>query len=181
MSKPVLFAVRKHDPCPACGAGVVIRSGKHGPFLGCVNYPGCDYIRPLKNQADGHVVKVLEGHACPHCGADIVLRQGRYGMFIGCSHYPVCDYTEVIDKPEETTINCPQCQDGKLVQRRSRYGKMFHACDRYPSCQFAINFIPVAGVCPFCQFPLLVEKKTAQGIRRFCASKSCGKPIPEEN
>ncbi|WP_210495083.1 DNA topoisomerase family protein [Pantoea ananatis] len=180
MSKTALFTVRKQDPCPACGAELVIRSGKHGPFLGCANYPACDYIRPLGNQADGHVVKVLEGHACPQCGADKVLRQGRFGMFIGCSHYPECDYTETIDKPDETTLDCPQCQQGKLVQRRSRFGKTFHSCDRYPACQFAVNLTPVAGRCPHCEFPLLVEKKTAQGTRLFCASKCCGKAIIEE-
>lgn len=181
MSKSALFTVRKSDPCPACGAELAIRSGKHGAFLGCTNYPGCDYIRPLKNQADGHIVKVLEGHACPQCGADKALRQGRYGMFIGCSHYPECSYSEAIDKPDETLIACPQCQEGKLVQRRSRYGKTFHACNRYPSCQFAVNATPVAGECQHCHFPLLVEKKTAQGVKRFCASKSCGKAAASEN
>ena len=125
MSKSALFTVRKQDPCPACGADLVIRSGKHGAFLGCSNYPACDYIRPLKNQADGHIVKVLEG--------------------------------------------------------RSRYGKTFHACNRYPACQFAVNATPVAGICPHCAFPLLVEKKTAQGVKRFCASKSCGKAAASEN
>lgn len=40
-------------------AELVIRSGKHGPFLGCSHYPECDYIRPLKSSADGHIVKVL--------------------------------------------------------------------------------------------------------------------------
>lgn len=61
MTKSALFSVRKNEPCPQCGAELVIRSGKHGPFLGCSHYPDCDYIRPLKSQADGHVVKVLEG------------------------------------------------------------------------------------------------------------------------
>ena len=180
MSKSALFSVPKHEPCPACGAELVIRSGKHGPFLGCVNFPTCDYIRPLKSQGDGHVVKVLEGHACPQCGADKVLRQGRFGMFVGCSHYPECDYTETIDKPDETAIACPQCQSGKLVQRRSRYGKTFYSCDRYPDCQFVLNAAPVEGVCPHCQFPLLIDKKTAQGMKRFCASKRCGKPIVQD-
>ncbi|WP_337012479.1 DNA topoisomerase family protein [Pantoea sp. AS142] len=181
MSKAALFTVRKQDPCPACGAALVIRSGKHGPFLGCANYPACDYIRPLKGQADGHVVKVLDGHACPECGADKVLRQGRFGMFIGCSLYPECGYTETIDKPDETSLACPQCREGRLIQRRSRYGKTFHSCDRYPACQFVVNLTPVTGICPYCQYPLLVEKKTAQGIKRFCASKGCGKAIAEEN
>jgi putative DNA topoisomerase len=110
----------------------------------------------------------------------MVLRQGRFGMFIGCSRYPECGHTELIDKPDETAIACPQCGQGQLVQRRSRFGKTFHSCDRYPDCQFVINFKPVAGECPECHYPLLIEKKTAQGVKRFCASKQCGKPIPAE-
>ena len=62
MTKSALFSVRKNEPCPQCGAELVIRSGKHDPFLGCSHYPDCDYIRPLKSQADGHIVKVLVGH-----------------------------------------------------------------------------------------------------------------------
>ena len=177
MAKSALFTVHKNEPCPQCGAELVIRSGKHGPFLGCSHYPECDYVRPLKSQADGHIVKILEGQLCPLCGGELALRQGRFGMFIGCSRYPECEHTEQIDKPDETAIACPQCQRGQLVQRRSRYGKTFHSCDRYPDCQFVINFKPVAGVCPHCDYPLLIEKKTAQGLKRFCASKQCGKPV----
>ncbi|AJB83608.1 TPA: topoisomerase DNA-binding C4 zinc finger domain-containing protein [Enterobacter hormaechei] len=177
MAKSALFTVHKNEPCPQCGAELVIRSGKHGPFLGCSHYPECDYVRPLKSQADGHIVKILEGQLCPLCGGELALRLGRFGMFIGCSRYPECDHTEQIDKPDETAIACPQCQRGQLVQRRSRYGKTFHSCDRYPECQFVINFKPVAGVCPHCDYPLLIEKKTAQGLKRFCASKQCGKPV----
>ncbi len=141
----------------------MIRSGKHGPFLGCSHYPDCDYIRPLKSQADGHIVKVLEGQECPSCGAVMVLRQGRFGMFIGCSRYPECEHTELIDKPDETAIACPQCGQGHLVQRRSRFGKTFHSCDRYPDCQFVINFKPVAGECPECHYPLLIERRRRRG------------------
>lgn len=181
MSKTALFTVRNNELCPRCGAEMVIRSGKHGAFLGCSGYPQCDFIRPLKQQAEGHVVKVLEGQFCPLCAAEMVLRQGRYGMFIACSRYPVCGHTETIDKPDETNLPCPQCAQGKLIQRRSRYGKTFHACDRYPDCQFAVNFTPIAGCCEFCQFPLLIEKKTARGIRHYCASKACGKPVTAGN
>ncbi|BDH44372.1 hypothetical protein TUM12370_04160 [Salmonella enterica subsp. enterica serovar Choleraesuis] len=181
MAKSALFSVPKHEPCPLCGAELTIRSGKHGPFLGCVRFPECDFVRPLKGQNDGHIVKVLDGQSCPACGSTLVLRQGRYGMFIGCSNYPDCEHTEIIDKPDVTAIACPQCQQGKLVQRRSRYGKTFHSCDRYPECQFAVNFTPIAGECPLCHYPLLIEKKTAQGLKRYCASKQCGKLIPAEN
>jgi putative DNA topoisomerase len=110
MAKSALFTVRKNEPCPQCGAELVIRSGKHGPFLGCSHYPECDYVRPLKSQADGHIVKILEGQIA-HLRCE-VLRQGRFGMFIGCSRYPECEHTEQIDKPDETAIACPQCQQG---------------------------------------------------------------------
>ena len=143
MAKSALFTVRNNESCPKCGAELVIRSGKHGPFLGCSQYPACDYVRPLKSSADGHIVKVLEGQVCPACGANLVLRQGRFGMFIGCINYPECEHTELIDKPDETAITCPQCRTGH-------------------------------------HYPLLIEKKTAQGVKHFCASKQCGKPVSAE-
>jgi len=180
MAKSALFSVSNQEPCPQCGAPLVIRTGKRGPFLGCSHYPECDYVRSLKSQADGHIVKVLEGQLCPLCQSVLVLRQGRFGMFIGCSQYPECAHTETIDKPDDTAITCPQCKQGTLVQRRSRYGKTFHSCDRYPESQFVINFKPVAGECPTCHYPLLIEKKTAQGDKCFCASKQCGKPVTAE-
>ncbi|MEY8713503.1 hypothetical protein A9B99_22410 [Mangrovibacter phragmitis] len=177
MAKDALFSVPEQSPCPKCGAQLVIRTGKHGPFLGCSQYPDCDYLRPLKPSSDGHIVKVLEGQLCPECQSVLVLRQGRFGMFVGCSQYPECGHTELIDKPDNTAISCPQCKQGHLVQRRSRYGKIFHACNRFPECQFAVNCTPVAGECEECHYPLLIEKKTAQGVKRFCASKQCGKPV----
>jgi putative DNA topoisomerase len=176
MAKTALFAAKQNEPCPECGAELVIRSGRHGPFLGCSNYPDCQFIRPLKTLADGHVVKVLEGQTCPKCQSTLVLRQGRYGMFVGCVNYPECDHTEVIDKPDETTLSCPQCGHGKLLQRKSRFGKAFYSCDRYPECQFTINNKPVAGQCEYCHYPLLMEKRTANGVKLFCASKICAKP-----
>ncbi|MDF7679847.1 topoisomerase DNA-binding C4 zinc finger domain-containing protein [Enterobacteriaceae bacterium ESL0689] len=177
MTKSALFSMPKNESCPQCGGALTIRSGKHGPFLGCSCYPGCNYVRALKSHADGHIVKILENQYCPACGAVMVLRQGRFGMFIGCSRYPECEHTESIDKPDKTAITCPQCGHGQLIQRRSRFGKIFYACDCYPDCQFAINQQPVAGECPECHYPLLIKKKTAQGNRCFCASKQCGKLI----
>ncbi|HDL8283292.1 TPA: topoisomerase DNA-binding C4 zinc finger domain-containing protein [Yersinia enterocolitica] len=178
MTKTV--TAKDNGSCPECGSALVIRSGGHGPFLGCSHYPDCQYMRPLKAQSDGHIVKVLEGQHCPECGSDMVLRQGRFGMFIGCSQYPQCDHTEVIDKPDETSFGCPQCGQGKLLQRKSRFGKVFHACNRYPDCQFTINQQPIAGECAYCHYPLLMEKRTAQGVKRFCASKLCGKAVVSE-
>ncbi|NAW90586.1 DNA topoisomerase [Vibrio sp. V05_P4A8T149] len=166
----------QHEPCPQCGGQLQLRRGKHGLFLGCNHYPNCDYIKPLQ-QNDGHIVKEL-GVPCPECGHELVLRQGRYGMFIGCSHYPHCHHIQDTDSPADNVPQskqlCPECLKGHLVERKTRHGKTFHACDNYPKCKFAVNQQPVAGKCEKCGFELLIEKKLASGIKLQCADRKCG-------
>ncbi|HEJ9488301.1 TPA: topoisomerase DNA-binding C4 zinc finger domain-containing protein [Proteus mirabilis] len=176
MAKHMPFTQQpEQEKCPECGSALVMKSGGHGPFLGCSAYPDCHYIKTLKSQGDGQIIKVLEGQPCKCCGADLVLRQGKFGMFIGCSNYPACEHIEQIDKPDETVIPCPQCEKGKLLQRKSRFGKTFYACNQYPECQFVLNNKPVNGECEHCHYPLLMEKRSSQGVRLVCASKLCGK------
>ncbi|EFP97117.1 type I DNA topoisomerase [Vibrio caribbeanicus] len=163
--------------CPECqqqGRKGVLepRRGKHGPFLICSE---CDFLKPLGNH-DGHVVKAL-GVACPQCQAELVLRQGRYGMFIGCSDYPQCQHIESVEKPEpDLTCHshlCPECGLGQIVERKSRFGKVFYACDSFPQCKFTLNLSPISGECEQCQFPLLVERKSATGSKLQCANRKC--------
>ncbi|PMH45379.1 DNA topoisomerase [Vibrio sp. 10N.286.49.B3] len=167
----------EHEPCPQCGEALQLRHGKHGPFLGCTQYPKCDFIKSLHHN-DGHIVKEL-GIACPQCHNELVLRQGRYGMFIGCSNYPQCQHIESLDGPKEPEQEqkplhaCPECGRGHLAERLSRYGKTFYACDCYPKCKFAINQPPVKGRCEACHFPLLMEKKLASGTKIQCADRKC--------
>ena len=177
----------EHQACPKCReqhreGELQLRHGKHGPFLGCNQYPECDFIKPL-HQNDGHIVKEL-GVACPECGNELVLRQGRYGMFIGCSHYPECHHIESLDQPEDDqeapSISCPECAKGQLVERKTRFGKLFYACDNYPKCKFAVNQPPVTGKCEKCGYPLLIEKKSASGSKYQCADRKCHH-VQEEN
>lgn len=180
MNKTPLFDIeQKEQQCPNCSAPLVVRSGKSGPFLGCSLYPDCDYFRSLKKQTESRILTVLEGQNCPYCQSTLVLRQGRYGMFIGCISYPDCSYRTLIDAPDVTAseLQCPLCRQGQLVQRHSRFGKTFYACDRYPTCQFATNFTPIEGKCAFCDFPLLIEKKTSKGFVHCCANKTCSKVV----
>lgn len=166
----------EHEPCPKCGGELTLRHSKNGPFLGCSLYPKCEYIKPL-HQNDGHVVKAL-GLACPDCQNELVLRQGRYGMFIGCSGYPECHHIESLDQKnedEEALDNClcPECVVGYLVERKSRFGKIFFACDNFPKCKFAVNQQPVNGKCENCGYPLLVEKKAEKEGVYQCANRKC--------
>ncbi len=179
----------EHEACPKCGTEhqgeLQLRHGKRGPFLGCHRYPDCDYIKPL-HQNDGHIIKEL-GVACPECGetssdenasGQLVLRQGRFGMFIGCSRFPECHHIESPTAPpqnesHEQQLVCPECHSGHLVERQSRFGKSFYACDAYPKCKFSINLPPIEGKCEHCGFPLLVEKRLASGSKIQCADRKC--------
>src|SRR5262249_57618984 len=93
----------------------------------------------------------------------------RFGKFIACSGYPECKTT----KPVTLGIACPEpgC-GGQLVERRSRRGKTFYACNKYPDCKFAAWARPVAEPCPKCGAPFLPApvahggKRTRQGVPR---------------
>lgn len=169
----------EHEVCPKCGethsGELQLKNGKHGAFLGCTRYPECDYLKPL-HQNDGHIIKEL-GVPCPECESELVLRQGRYGMFIGCSNYPHCQHiesTHTISQPQQQDdVACPECKNGTLVERKSRYGKSFYACNAYPSCRFAVNHPPVSGQCEECDFQLLIEKLVAGEKVFHCAERKC--------
>ncbi|GDY25269.1 hypothetical protein AHAT_11590 [Agarivorans sp. Toyoura001] len=182
MSKidPKLFSAHEHalekeyDVCPKCGGELQHRNSKSGPFLGCSQYPSCDYSRAL-HQQDHSLEKILPGTECPKCGEELMLRQGRYGMFIGCSAFPSCQHIESAQPQAESApeITCPSCNKGKLASRQSRFGKTFYACNAYPKCSYAVNDQPIAKPCPDCGWKLLVLKKTAAGKREVCPQKSC--------
>ncbi|RUO42093.1 hypothetical protein CWE22_08090 [Pseudidiomarina aestuarii] len=122
---------------------------------------------------DTHFEPQPLGVPCPRCQKELQLKKGRYGLFVGCSGYPNCDYMTAADFDPGTDVHCPVCEDGKLVQKTSRFGNSFYACDQYPLCKFSVNLPPVAQSCPDCGFALLLKKRTAAGERLVCASESC--------
>lgn len=168
------------EACPKCGSPLHIRNGKQGPFQGCSDYPQCDYLRPLHEKSD--IKKVLKGSSCPLCSKELVLKQGRFGLFIGCSDYPNCEHTAQLSEQnspqeaatKETEVTCPSCNKGHLIQRQSRFGKTFYACDNYPTCKYAVNDKPVNEFCPECHWPIMVERKTSAALRIICPKKGCG-------
>ncbi|MCF4008954.1 DNA topoisomerase family protein [Rheinheimera sp. UJ63] len=167
---PLFSLPQQTEHCPLCQQPLQIRSGKNGAFLGCTGYPSCHYIKAL-HQHETSVVKVLEQEHCPECSSALAVKNGRYGMFIGCTNYPACHFI-VHEEPvttEQPNVSCPKCQQGSLTERLSKFGKTFWGCDRYPQCKFIVNDQPVVGICQYCAFPLLLQKKSGQ----VCASKAC--------
>ncbi|RJG50666.1 DNA topoisomerase family protein [Motilimonas pumila] len=162
---------KEYETCPQCGQSLQVKNSQHGPFLGCSAYPECDFKRPL--QQHGDITKVLTGSSCPLCQHELALKQGRYGMFVGCTQFPECQHIASLSQATATDIACPNCKSGHLVQRKSRFGKLFYACDSYPKCKYAVNEPPVAQPCPECDWPILTVKKTAAGKRLVCPQKQC--------
>ncbi len=95
------------------------------------------------------------GEMCPNCGSPLVVKQSRYGKFIACSNYPECKY---IKNNNEVNIimDCPKC-DGKVVEKRTKKGKIFYGCNNYPKCDFASWDKPIDEKCPECG-NYLIEK-----------------------
>ncbi len=84
---------------------------------------------------------------CSECGREMILKIGRYGRFLACSDFPRCRHT----RPFPIGMRCPaEGCSGEIVERRSREGVVFYACDRYPQCRFSSSQRPVNAVCPSC-------------------------------
>ena len=167
------------EACPKCGKPLNLRLGKRGRFIGCSGYPECDYTRNANEteaeRAAAPGPEILEGRVCPKCESALVLKSGPYGKFIGCSNYPKCRFIEPLEKPKDSGVECPECKKGSLIERKSRYGKMFYSCNTYPDCKYAVCNPPVNEPCPKCKWPLLTIKITKRrGTEKVCAQKECG-------
>ena len=96
------------------------------------------------------------GEVCPLCKSPLVIRKGRYGEFVACSNYPECKYIKKEEKVDNVIMDCPLC-DGKIVEKKTRKGKLFYGCNHYPKCKFASWYKPVDEKCPKCD-NYLIEK-----------------------
>ncbi|WP_237738536.1 type I DNA topoisomerase [Idiomarina xiamenensis] len=163
-------------PCPECGAAMRIKHVGQDSFWACSAYPKCQHTQPLH---DSQLEPQSLGVECPQCGGELLLKQGRYGFFVGCANFPDCHFVAEADSPEQTEVDCPECESGRLVERTSKYGKRFYACNQYPSCQFAVNYPPLAKVCPACDYPVMMKKQQQGRAQLVCARKSCGHKLED--
>ena len=98
------------------------------------------------------------GEVCPNCGKPMVIKNGRYGKFEACSGYPECKYIKPKEKaPVVEVCDCPKC-GGKIVERKTKRGKVFYGCGNFPKCKVAVWDKPTGDVCPECH-SLLIEDK----------------------
>ncbi len=165
------------ERCPKCGSAIELKTGRFGPYLACVNYKNpCDYAKSLKKDK---APDRPTDEKCHQCGAGMVIKTGRFGEFLACTRYPECKGTRAIP----LGIKCPKCIEGDVVERRTKRGKSFWGCMRYPACDFSTWNKPLAEECPECHWVGLERKiSKAEGESRTCFK--CGHRIqivePEE-
>ena len=168
--------------CPKCQKPLSKRLGRNGYFIGCTGYPECDYTRNVDEEAGAsNEPQYVEDRVCPKCESKLVIKRGRYGKFIGCSNYPNCKHMEPLEKPADTGVQCPECKQANMLKRKSRYGKIFYSCARYPDCKYAVWNLPLNEPCPKCGWPILTIKITKRrGTEKVCPVKECGFAEPNE-
>ncbi|HEL0001580.1 type I DNA topoisomerase [Streptococcus equi subsp. zooepidemicus] len=110
------------------------------------------------------------GFDCELCGHPMVVKLGRFGKFYACSNFPECHHTKAITK--EIGVSCPACQQGQVIERKTKRNRIFYGCDRYPECDFTSWDLPVGRSCPK-SGDYLVEKKIRGGKQVVCSNEVC--------
>jgi len=161
------------EVCTECGKPMAIKLGRYGKFLACTGYPECKQARPLDGNAEAPEPEVSD-QKCDECGKPMLIKQGRYGKFLGCSAYPECKGIQPLEKPKDTGIPCPECGKGTFLEKKSRRGKVFYSCSKYPKCKKALWNKPIDKPCPECGAPYITEKVTKRnGTQHVCDSEVC--------
>ena len=173
--------------CPNCGRPMALRTSRFGQqFLGCTGYPDCKTILSLNaiseleqnsEQQPTNQPETLEDK-CEKCGGGLILKTGPYGKYTECLE---CKDRKPFRK--STGVKCPKCDEGTIIEKKSKKGIIFYGCNKYPNCDFTLWNEPTGNVCPECG-ALLVKKASKKGTVISCSNKEClHKPeiIPNEN
>jgi DNA topoisomerase-1 len=153
--------------CDNCGRPLVLKKGRFGQFLACSGYPDCKTTKQLGAGQKPQDVPLDE--PCPQCGNKLVKKFGRFGEFVACSNYPTCKYV----KQKTIGVKCPNCSQGEIIERRSKRGKTFYGCNRYPECDFVAWGKPLPEKCPECGGSYLIEKFLKAGAFAQCPNAEC--------
>ncbi|MBI2640812.1 MAG: type I DNA topoisomerase [Candidatus Sungbacteria bacterium] len=100
--------------------------------------PFAKHLEQKYEEVEKHAVTETTDEICEKCGKPMVIKLGRFGKFLACSGFPECKNAKPIKTaPETIDMKCPKCVEGDIVIRRTRRGRMFFGCSRYPECDFA--------------------------------------------
>lgn len=133
-------------------------------------------FKPELDHAEESMEKVSvsgqeSGEICELCGSPMVYKFGRFGKFLACSNFPECRNTKGI--VEDTGITCPRCGEGRLIKRKSKRGRPFYGCNRYPDCDFVLWNEPVDKKCSLCGSMMTVKHYKTGQDKLFCSNGEC--------
>ena len=170
LTKKELTESKTDEKCEKCGSDMVIKMGRFGKFIACTNYPECKNTKNLTKDKNGKEVieepEVIE-EKCEKCGSAMAKKRGPFGPFLGCTNYPECKNIKNIEI--KTDVHCPECKKGEIIEKKSKRGKVFYACNQYPDCKFALWSKPNGKKCPKCSSLLVFGAKDTMK----CSNKEC--------
>lgn len=166
ISKKAVTEEATKEVCEKCGKPMVIKIGRFGKFLACTGFPECRNTKAINAEGVAEALPTTD-EKCPTCGSGMIIKEGRFGRFIACSKYPTCKTTKPLT--QSIGIPCPICAKGEIVARRSKRGRMFYGCNRYPECKAVFWSKPTGEKCASCG-SLMVAGKADTIV---CSNKEC--------
>lgn len=144
-----------------------------------------DFYGPFKKDLDhaGVAIPIVEiplevsDVPCDKCndGTMMVIREGRFGKFLACPNFPKCRNTKPILHP--IGVKCPKC-GADILERKSKTGKVFYGCERYPDCDYTTWDKPLNEECPECKHMMVEHVERNGSKRKFCSNPECSKARP---
>lgn len=144
-----------------------------------------EFYGPFKKELDhaGVAIPIVEiplevsDVPCDKCndGTMMVIREGRFGKFLACPNFPKCRNTKPILHP--IGVKCPKC-GADILERKSKTGKVFYGCERYPDCDYTTWDKPLNETCPDCGAMMVEHVERNGSKRKFCSNQECSKARP---
>ena len=170
--------IESDKKCPNCGRVMLVKTSRFGTqFLGCSGYPECKTIISLNNineldstddeEKTEQTSETAIDEKCDKCGGAMSLKVGPYGKYLECKE---CGNRKKYVR--STGVKCPKCGEGVIIEKKSKHGKIFFGCNRYPDCSYALWDEPTGNTCPECG-ELLLKKVTKNGEFEVCSNRTC--------
>ena len=157
--------------CPNCGRTMIVRTSRFGTqFLGCSGYPECKTMMPLNKDGSTTPVDEKSDEKCEKCNSEMIIKVGPYGKYLQCTNDECKNRKRIV---VTTGVTCPKCGKGEVIQRKSKYGKIFYGCNKYPDCDFVSWNEPVKESCPECN-SYMFKKITKKESKIMCSNNECG-------
>lgn len=144
-----------------------------------------EFYGPFKKDLDhaGVAIPIVEiplevsDVPCDKCndGTMMVIREGRFGKFLACPNFPKCRNTKPIMHP--IGVKCPKC-GADILERKSKTGKVFYGCEKYPECDYTTWDKPLNEKCPDCGAMMVEHVERNGSKRKFCSNPECSKARP---